>query len=357
MGQGKVLIVDDSPESINILAASLPDNIRVQIALDGNSALRLLEKSEDIPDVILLDVMMPGMNGYEFCVKIKSDNRLKDIPVIFLSANTELDSKLEAFSKGGVDYITKPFEREEVLSRMSLHLKQFRVKKELENHNKRLEDIISKKTKDIIQAKVATVNALIKLEDTRDDTTGLHVIESKNLCKLLAKKIKEKGYYEDILTKDYIEILYNASPLHDIGKITIPDYILQKPGKLTYDEFEIMKTHTTQGADYLQSILDDCPDNDVLKMGVEIARYHHEKWDGTGYPEALRGIDIPLSARIMAIADVYNALMSKRPYKDALSHQESINIIKNGRGTHFDPIVVEAFLEMDDLCDEKKDGS
>lgn len=354
----KVLIVDDSPEDIKILANSLPDYIKKQVALDGNRAINILNNSTNLPDLIFLDVMMPKMNGYEVCEIIKSNDKLKDIPIIFLSADSKSESKVDAFSKGGIDYITKPYEKEEVLYRLKVHLKESQIKKELEESNRHLVTIVNEKIQEIAKMQIGTTKALIKLLDIRDGDTGLHVIQSQLLCKMIAEKLKENGHYTDIITMEYIDNIFLASPLHDIGKVAIPDYILLKPGKLTEEEFEIMKKHTTMGADYLLSLLDIYPDNKTLEMGEKIARYHHERWDGKGYPEGLRGNDIPVCARIMAIADVYNALISKRVYKDKLSHQESIKIISNGRGTYFDPTILDAFLNIEhDIGTLLDDGS
>jgi len=216
-------------------------------------------------------------------------------------------------------------------------------------YNTQLEDLVQEKIKEISASQIATIHALVKSAETRDDDTGAHIERTSSYCKLIAEKLTEAGLYTDIITGTYAENIERASPLHDIGKIGIRDHILLKPGRLTEDEFEVMKTHVTLGYETLASVESMYHENEFIKMGLEISRYHHEKWDGSGYIQGLSGNDIPLSARIMAVSDVYDALRSKRVYKDAFTHEKSIDIMKEGRGKHFDPKILKVFLENHNL--------
>jgi len=343
----KILIVDDSPEAIEVLSSVLPDNCKCQVALSGEKAIELLEKSEELPDLILLDVMMPGMDGYEVCEHLKKDRRCKEIPVIFLSALADTKDKVKAFINGGVDYIEKPFQLEEVRARIATHLTLRFLKKELEVHNHNLQQMVEEKVKEISESQMATIFALAKLAESRDEDTGNHLKRVQIFCKLLAEKLGEHPQYIGKMNPEFINSLELASPLHDIGKVGIRDAILLKPGKLLPEEFEEMKQHTTIGANTLEEVYQNYPNNYFIRTGIEIAQSHHEKWDGSGYPEGLRGDEIPLSARIMALVDVYDALRSKRIYKEAYSHEKTREIITQGRGNHFDPLIVDEFLACD----------
>jgi len=343
----KILIVDDSPEAIEVLSSVLPDNCKCQVALSGEKAIELLEKSEELPDLILLDVMMPGMNGYEVCEHLKKDKRLKEIPVIYLSALSDTKDKVKAFIHGGVDYIEKPFQLEEVRARIATHLTLRFLQKALEVHNHNLQQMVEEKVKEISESQMATIFALAKLAESRDEDTGDHLKRVQIFCALLAKKLGEHPQYMGKMDPEFINSLELASPLHDIGKVGIRDAILLKPGKLLPEEFEEMKEHTTIGANTLKEVYQNYPNNHFIRTGIEIAQSHHEKWDGSGYPEALSEDDIPLSARIMALVDVYDALRSKRCYKEAFTHETSCGIILQGRGTQFDPAVVDAFIALE----------
>ena len=343
----KILIVDDSPEAVEVLSNALPKNYKRQVALSGDKAIKLLEKSEVLPDLILLDVMMPVMDGYEVCRRIKQDERFKEIPVIYLSSLSDTKDKVKAFKNGGVDYIEKPFQFEEVRARVDMHLRLRFFQKELEKHNTNLKKMVEDQVKEISESQMATIFAMAKLAESRDNDTGAHLIRIQVFCRLLAKKLQVNSIYQDKIDADYIDNLEKASPLHDIGKVGIKDAILLKPGKLTQDEFEEMKKHTTIGADTLEEVYQKYPANYFIKTGIEIAKSHHEKWDGSGYPEGLSGEKIPLAARIMAMADVFDALHSKRVYKEAYSDEKTKAIIVTGRGKHFDPLIADAFLELE----------
>lgn len=348
----KILIVDDSPEAIEVLKNALPKHYKRQVALSGEKAIKLLETSEELPDLILLDVMMPGMDGYEVCRHLKKDDRFKEIPVIYLSALTDTKDKVKAFEQGGVDYIEKPFQIEEVRARVDTHLKLSYFQRELEDNNNNLKIMVEEKVEEISESQIATIFAMAKLTESRDKDTGDHLKRIQIFCGLIAEKLSLHPKYKNKINRDFIDILQKASPLHDIGKVGVRDVILLKPGKLTTDEFEEMKLHTSIGANTLEEVYQKYPGNNFVKIGIEIAESHHEKWDGSGYPKGLCGENIPLSARIMALADVYDALRSKRVYKEAYSNEETREIIIQGSGKHFDSLIVEAFLEVEEEFDK-----
>lgn len=336
-----VFIIDDSTEDLEVLGNALSKHYQRQFALDGKKALNLLASSEKLPDLILLDVIMPDMDGYEVCRVLKKDIRLSQIPVIFLSALSDAKDKVKAFENGGVDYIQKPFDLIEVNARVDTHIRLHDLQIALEKHNTYLNQLVDDKIKEISESQMATIFGLAKLAESRDDETGKHLKRVQTLCKLIAQKLS----FHRILTADFINNLEKAAPLHDIGKVGIRDAILLKPQKLTPDEFEAMKQHTTIGANTLREVYEKYPNNYFIEIGIEVAQSHHEKWDGSGYPQGLIGDETPLSARIMTLADVYDALRSKRVYKDAFSHEKACKIILEERGKHFDPLIVDAFFE------------
>ena len=341
-----IMVVDDTPANLKLLEEILQgQGYRVLQFPRGDMALKAAAKNP--PDLILLDIMMPEMNGFEVCQQLKADERLQDIPVLFISSLDDTESKLQAFSKGGVDYVTKPFQEAEVLARVKTHLELQRVRRELQRYNLHLEDLVREKVQEIFDSQMATILAVSKLAEYRDDETGKHIERTRVFCKLVAEKLREHHRYAKSITDDFLRNIYNSAPLHDIGKVGIPDNILLKPGKLAQEEFEIMKTHTTIGAATLQAVQHRYPNNQFINMGVVLTRSHHEKWDGSGYPDGLVGEDIPLSGRIMALADVYDALRSKRPYKEAFTHEKAREIIAEGAGSHFDPGIVKAFLALE----------
>ena len=341
-----VLVVDDTPENLNLLRDMLQSKgYRVLAFPNGSMALNAASKNP--PDLILLDINMPDMNGLEVCNRLKSDVVLKTIPVLFISALTEITDKVKAFAAGGVDYVTKPFQFEEIHARVETHLRIRRMKIELEKYNLHLEEKVIEKTREIYDSQMATLLALSKLAEYRDDETGHHIDRVRAFCQILAEHLRHNPRYSQSINDTYVDNLFHAAPLHDIGKVGIPDSILLKPGNLTSDEFKIMKTHPSVGAKTLQSVRLKYPKNVFLSMGIAVAHSHHEKWDGSGYPDGLAGEDIPLAGRIMALADVYDALRSKRPYKPAYTHEESCQIILTGEGEHFDPAVVAAFKEVE----------
>ncbi|MDR3587649.1 MAG: response regulator [Desulfosporosinus sp.] len=358
-----IMIVDDTPQNLKLLENMLgKEGYLISAFLDGAMALKAATKKP--PDLILLDINMPGMNGHEVCERLKSDQQLADIPIIFLSAMSEVTDKVRAFQCGGVDYITKPFQFEEVQARVETHLKIRQLQKSLAIHNNNLQSLVDVQIKEILSTKealfktqLATILAFSKLAEIRDDETGQHIERTRLFCRILTEQLRRQCPVDTEIDNSFADNIYYASSLHDIGKVAISDKILLKPGRLTAEEFEIMKTHTVVGAKTLQIMLEHYPENAFIKMAVEISLSHHEKWDGSGYPQNLQGPSIPLSARIMALADVYDALTSERRYKAAFSHERSRNIILEGRGTHFDPAVVDAFLVLEDQFRKIKEPS
>ena len=346
-----IMVVDDTPANLKLLEQMLGgQNYRILAFPQG--AMALAAASVNAPDLILLDINMPEMDGFEVCRRLKADQKLKDIPVLFISALSETKDKIKAFSVGGVDYVTKPFQFEEVRARVKTHLHLRCMQHELEWHNHQLEDLIREKVNEISNSQLATIVALSKLAEYRDDDTGQHINRTRIYCRLLAEKLKDIPRFSRLISETFIENIYSAAPLHDIGKVSIADEILLKPGKLTPEEFEIMKTHTTVGAMTLESVRAMYPNNSFINMGISLTRSHHEKWDGSGYPDGLVGEDIPLSARIIALADVYDALRSKRPYKEAFSYEKTREIIQKGAGKHFDPDIQNAFASIESKFNE-----
>ena len=347
----RIMVVDDTPANLEILEELLSaKGYRVSSFPMGAMALQYARQNP--PDLIFLDIMMPQMDGFEVCRRLKSEESLLDIPVIFISALDDTANIVKALSCGGVDYITKPFQEEEVFARMETHLKLRKVQKELESTNMHLEELVQEKIKEIADSQLATLVALSKLAEFRDETTGHHLERTSEFCKMLAVHLSAKSPYIHNITPDFIRNIYYSAPLHDIGKVGIPDNILLKQGKLLPEEFEVMKKHVLLGSLALQKVLDEYPRNSFVNMGVQLTRYHHEKWNGKGYPDGLSGEAIPLPARIMALADVYDALRSRRPYKEGITHEESVRIIREDSGQSFDPVIVDAFLALaDDFAD------
>lgn len=334
----RILIVDDTPSNIHVLMETLKDEYAIIVATTGPKALTLAS-GPTAPDLILLDVMMEGMDGHEVCRRLKADVRTHGIPVIFVTTLSQTEDEATGLELGAVDYITKPVNPAIVRARVRNHL-------ELKSHRDNLEQLVAEQVQSISSSRLSTIFALSKLAESRDDDTGQHLERTQIYCEMVARRLMDKQAFSDIVDERFIETIYWASPLHDVGKVAVPDQVLCKPGKLNEEEFEVMKSHTLRGSETLRLVTESYPHNDFIKMGLAIARSHHEKWDGSGYPDRLRGEEIPLAARIMAVADVYDALTSKRCYKEAMSHQQATEIIVADRGTHFDPAIVDAFLEI-----------
>ena len=343
-----LLLVDDMPENLRFLSASLKsEGYKIRVAPNGELALAMIQ--EEMPDLVLLDIDMPGLNGYEVCARLKASADLKKVPVIFLSAMQDNQAKVLAFSHGGVDYVTKPFRIEELLARISTHLELQDLRDELQQHNKSLLKMVAEQFKEIYAAQLTTIFALIKLSESRDDDTGKHIERVGSYAQHLAKAAQQSTLYNCEINEQFILDIYHAAAMHDVGKVGISDSVLLKPGKLTPDEFDVIKGHTTIGFHTLSTISQSYPQNHMISLGAEVAYCHHEKWDGQGYPRGLKGDEIPLSARIVAISDVYDALRSKRPYKNPFDHEQAIKFLKAGSGSHFDPGLIEILgtLETD----------
>jgi putative two-component system response regulator len=342
-----ILIVDDSPANISIINEVARPFWRTRIATNGKKALELA-LLEPKPDLVLLDIVLPDMDGYDICQALKANLETRDIPVVFLTAKTEEQDEALGFALGAVDYIAKPFSPPIVEARIRNHLMLQEARALLKNQNALLERKVAERTSELAQVRDATILAMASLAETRDNETGNHIRRTQSFVRALAMKLKTHPRFAPHLSDEDIELLYKSAPLHDIGKVGIPDAILLKPGPLTPDEFEIMKRHTVIGRDAIlaaESKLDSA--NSFLTLARHIAVSHHEKWDGTGYPQGLKGEEIPLSARLMALADVYDALISRRTYKAAISHEKSLEIIADGKGRHFDPDAADAFLSIE----------
>lgn len=343
-----ILVVDDTPDNLTLMSGLLKDNYRVKVANSGERALKIAQ-SETPPDLILLDIMMPEMDGYEVCRRLKADTKTRDIPIIFLTAKTEVVDETHGFELGASDYITKPISPPIVLARVETHLAIKRVQDFLKDKNTFLASEVNRRTAEIMAIQDVTINAMASLAETRDNETGNHIRRTQHYVRVLAEKLRFNPRFAHFLNDDKtIELLFKSAPLHDIGKVGIPDRILLKPGRFEPEEFEIMKTHTTLGRDAILHAEQDLGmEMPFLKYAKEIALSHQEKWDGSGYPEGLSGDDIPISARLMAVADVYDALISRRVYKAPMPHEKAVQIIKEGKGSHFDPDMVEAFVELE----------
>ena len=341
-----ILVVDDTPDNIDLLRAVLEDDYRTKIAVNGERALKIAAGA-DQPDLILLDIMMPGMSGYDVCRALKADAATADIPVIFVTAMSEVADEQLGLALGAVDYITKPISAPLVLARIKTQLGMKRMQDFLRDQNHYLESEVERRVREVAALQDVTIHAMASLAETRDSETGNHIRRTSHYLKALAEQVRHLPRFRDFLTDKNIELLFKTAPLHDIGKVGIPDHILLKPGRFEPHEMAIMKTHTTLGRDAILAAERELGiEVDFLKYAKEIAYSHHEKWDGTGYPQGLAGEQIPISARLMALADVYDALISCRIYKDGMRHEDAVNIIADGRGTHFDADIVDAFLRI-----------
>jgi len=339
----KIIVVDDIATNLSIAKSALSDKYDVFTAPSGEKLLLLLGKL--IPDLILLDIEMPEMDGYEVINNLKSSERTMDIPVIFLTGKINPEHEIKGLNLGAVDYITKPFSRELLLKRIDLHVLFERQKQELLKHNLTLEGEVEKKTKTVMELQSAILKAIAELVECRDNVTGDHIGRTQYALSLLIKLMIKNGVYLEQLSVLDIPLLIMSSQLHDVGKISIKDSILMKRGKLEPDEFEEMKMHTVYGADIIRKIESKTTDNEFLYYAEICAGTHHERWDGQGYPNGLRGEEIPLQGRLMAIVDVYDALVSDRPYKSAFGHKEAIDIIKDSLGSQFDPVIGKVFVD------------
>ena len=342
-----ILAVDDTPANIDVVKGVLSDRYFVQAAINGQMALKIIEKNK--PDLILLDIMMPDMDGYEVCQKLKADVATRDIPIIFLTAKAEVEDETRGLELGAVDYITRPISPPILIERVKTHLELKSARDFLKRQNEILEEKVIERTRQMEELQDVTMVAMGSLAEARDPETGNHIRRTQRYVKLLAQKLKEHPRFSHFLTPENITWLYKSAPLHDIGKVGVADHILLKPGKLTDEEFDEMKKHTTYGRDAIAAAEQNISVADnFLLFAKEIAYAHQEKWNGSGYPEGLAGDDIPIAARLMAVGDVYDALVSRRVYKLPFPHEKAVAIILEGKGEHFDPDMVDAFMEIAD---------
>lgn len=325
----KVLIVDDNITNLRHINTQISGKYKTILAKSGEQALQACIKQN--PDLVLMDVNMPDMDGFETVRRMRQNSSIKSIPVIFLTADHDVVTEIKALESGAVDFITKPFKQIILLHRIDLHLRLSLYQQSLENTVVELEDSI--------------IASFAELIEYRDEDTGGHVQRTSSYVRLICSELLKRGYFPDELQEMNVHRMVRAAPLHDIGKIGVSDAILLKPGRLTAEEFEIMKSHTVMGTEILTKMYERTPTQHYLDWAIKIAEGHHEKFDGSGYPYGLAGEDIPLCSRIMAVADVYDALVSERSYRKSMSHEEACSVIYKGSGTHFDPRIVEVFKE------------
>ncbi|MDD5274269.1 MAG: two-component system response regulator [Methylovulum sp.] len=347
-----ILIVDDSPENLTVLSELLQPLYRVRAAKSGEKALRIAS-TQPYPDLILLDVMMPDMDGYQVFGQLRAKPETRDIPVIFVTAMNGAEAELHGLGIGAVDYICKPVEPRLVLARVRIQLELKQAHDWLRDQNSYLEAEIAKRMAENELVQEVSIRALAHLAEIRDPETGNHILRTQAYVHQLGVLLQRHPRFAATLTDHYIKLLARSAPLHDIGKVGIPDAILHKPGPFIPEEWEIMKTHAELGSKAIEMAERDTSHKvEFLRLAKEIAHYHHEKWNGQGYPDHLVGDAIPISARIMALADVFDALITRRVYKEAMPYDKVQEIIAAGRGEHFDPDIVDIFLaNFSTFCD------
>lgn len=350
-GSASILVIDDTPTNLSLLNQLLRTHYRVKLANGGARGLELAASA--LPDLILLDIMMPDMDGYEVCRRLKSTPETAAIPVIFLTAKVGAEDEELGLALGAVDFIHKPIAPSVVLARVRTHLQIRTWQTFLEDKSAWLQSEVERRVNEVLRLQEASIRVMVSLAEFRDECTGNHIRRTQDYVRLLAESLSKQERDRAFLTVEHIDQIAKAAPLHDIGKIAIPDHILLKPGKHTPEEFEIMKTHSVKGEGMLlRSQRELGKENLMLLYAGQIARSHHERWDGGGYPDQLVGEAIPLPARLMAVADVYDALRSRRPYKPAFSHAEAVDILLEGRGKHFDPLLIDAFVALEGVFAE-----
>ncbi|MDR2403612.1 MAG: response regulator [Spirochaetaceae bacterium] len=353
-----IMLVDDNIANLKIGKNALVDTYDVYTAPSAAKMFELLERN--IPSLILLDINMPEMDGYEAIKLLKEKERTRDIPVVFLTGKDDPDSEFEGLSLGAIDYIAKPFSPPLLRKRIEVHLlvedqkKRLTVqnktleiqRRELQNFNDNLQQMVTEKTHTVLELQNAILKTVADLVECRDDITGGHIERTQRGLRILVNALLDQGLYPELFSVLDIELFLQSSQLHDVGKIAISDQILKKPGPLTKEEFDNMKQHTTFGVKIIEKIEAGTSACDFLDYAKILAGSHHEKWNGQGYPLGQKGDEIPIQGRLMAIADVYDALTSERPYKKAFSHEEAVQIILEGRGTHFDPLLTDMFEKV-----------
>ena len=351
MTPSTILVVDDNPENLTVLCELLHGQYQVRASNSGARALQMVLQ-EPRPDLVLLDVMMPGMSGHEVIELMRADARTRDIPVIFTTALSATEDEQQGLVLGAVDYITKPLKPAIVLARVHTHLELAHARRRLAVLNNELEREVQHRMRENLLIQEVSIRALARLAETRDNETGNHLLRTQAYVRALAQQLRQHPDYAPELDERSIALFARSAPLHDIGKVGIPDQVLLKPGPLTPDEWAVMKTHAQLGAEAIaRAELEDEPHVEFLDCAVQIARHHHERWDGRGYPDGLTGSSIPLAARLMALADVFDALISVRVYKPAMPFDQARVAILAGRGTQFDPNIVDAFVACyDEFC-------
>lgn len=332
-----VLVIDDDKSNLIMAQRLLSDEYRVAAVNSGEKGFEYLEKN--YPSLILLDIQMPQMNGFEVMEKLRAHEKWCKIPVIFLTADRSSETEEKCFDMGAVDYIGKPFVPQIMRKRVMRTI-------ELEEYRKSLERMVMTQLAQITRMQHDIIVSMANVIESRDGTTGEHVKRTSKYTMLLAEKMIERGLYAEELTVQILESMRNGSPLHDIGKITIPDSVLTKPGKLTVEEYDVIKTHAKAGADMIRDNMSQMVSEDFLKVACDMAQYHHEKWNGKGYPEGLKGEEIPLTARILAVTDVYDALVSERQYKKGMTIDEAFAIMEKDRGENFEPEILDVFFDL-----------
>ncbi|MEO5359887.1 MAG: two-component system response regulator [Nitrospirota bacterium] len=343
-----ILVVDDTPDNLTLMSGLLKDTYKVKVANSGERALKIIN-SDSPPDLVLLDIMMPDMDGYEVIRRMRTNEATAAMPVIFLTAKAEVEDERMGLSLGAVDYITKPVSPPIVMARVKNHLDLKAMRDFLKQKNDFLEQEVKRRTEEISAIQDVTILALGSLAETQDSDTGNHIRRTQYYVAALAKHLSANPRFGWFLTSKNVITLFKIAALHDIGKVGIPDKVLLKAGKLDNDEYTIMKTHTTLGKQAIEEAEKRLGiEVEFLKYAKQIACSHHERWDGAGYPEGLSGDDIPIPARLMAVADVYDALICKRVYKTPMTHEQAKKIIVEGNSTQFDPDVVDAFIALEE---------
>ena len=340
-----ILVVDDTPANLSVLGEMLKSDYRVKLANHGQRALDLATAAP--PDLVLCDIMMPEMNGFEVCRRLKANPDTARIPVIFVTAMMDVEDERLGFEVGAVDYIHKPVTPLIALARIKTHLQIKRWQDFMANQSAWLQQEVARRVDQVLQLQSASIHVMVSMAEFRDEETGNHIRRTQEYVRLLGDWMMRRGFHPAELNPATVEQMAQAAPLHDIGKIAVPDHILLKPAQLNAAEFEIMKTHAMRGYDILEQARHSMgQDNPLLRYASQITRSHHERWDGSGYPDGLRGDAIPLAARLMALADVYDALRSARPYKKPFTHLATESLIADGRNQHFDPDIVDAFIDL-----------
>jgi putative two-component system response regulator len=355
-----ILMVDDMPDNLAVLGEILRPDYRVLVASNGERALRIA-RAEPRPDLILLDVMMPVMDGYQVLSKLQADPRTQAIPVIFVTAMNSMDDEERGLELGAADYIAKPLRPRIVRARVHTQLALKRASDLLRDRNAFLEAEVERRLGENQLIQDVSIHALARLAEIRDNETGNHLRRTQGYVRVLGRRLQDQSRFAPILSDREVDLLAKSAPLHDIGKVGIPDHILRKPGPLTPQEWDVMKTHAKLGSDAIeQAERDALRPVAFLTLAKDIAHYHHERWDGSGYPEGLAGEAIPLAARLMALADVFDALISRRVYKEPMSFPAAREIIREGSGHHFDPDLAATFLagfdEITDVANRYRDG-